>query len=193
MFLSPCRLVSLHLIHKDTKISLFKFKGKRPGCRSRRPPPQDGRNNRWPLLWKPPPPTSVYPPLTPPPSPSPHSSSHPPSRFTPDAPLSSPHWALHRTITTGFFPLPALFSTHWFSSLVCFFYWWNIFSVFSSTCLSTPTEFFLLFFSNFIAFKSLNSLAPTPSKGPSLFCTSLTHFPLLEVRCAIHQSSVMSY
>lgn len=35
------------------------------GYRRRQSPPQDSRNNRWPLLWRPPPPTSVYPPPTP--------------------------------------------------------------------------------------------------------------------------------
>lgn len=60
------------------------------GCQS---PPQDSRNNRWPLLWRPPPPHSSIlhrPPI-------PHSSRNPPSTFIPDPPLSPPHCDLQQT------------------------------------------------------------------------------------------------
>lgn len=68
---------SLSLSHTHwNKNCSIQVQRKGPGCKSRQSSPQDSRNNRWPLLWRPPPPHPSF--LT----------LHiPPSVLSPDPPL----------------------------------------------------------------------------------------------------------
>lgn len=125
------RLLSWSVSNTDTKMALFKFKGKRPGYESRQSSPQDSRNNRWPLLWRPPPPHPSI--LLQPPYVTLHI---PPSVLSPDPPLSPPRCGLQQTVAPNPHPSqssnPRLFS---FLPLIC---------TVLCTCLINPVSFFII-------------------------------------------------